>query len=482
MTKLSKRQTIYRELFLGHRRHLTGYDVVLTRDDQAHAMCVAPQRVGKTACFMVPGILASSRTVVATTSKATDLPYTIPHRLRLARATGGKVYLLNLKDEPTPELPAGVIPCRHDPLAGCQDPTWCQECAKTWVALYYAGGERGTDNSQFFQLSTIEVLGAYFHAAALARRDITQVVRWISAHAKDEPCRIIRQHGIAPEWATALENQVEPSRLQPGQVTVHGVFATAMTIVQSFTNPQISRQLTDPNFEVDSFLREGVSTLYVLDPTGDSKLSPITPIVTALVERIVKRAYRRASTAPRGRWEPGLGLFLDEMLNIAPLPSMRAHTLQGTSQSVVMAYAIHAVADLVARYGKEEARTILGNTSNHILFGRIGHGDRDYLEDLSALVGTYDDVEHSHSHDAGWTSNRKHTVSKRTVQRPILPIADFQRTPEGKAILVSHLTPWLLDMPRWDQVPWARKRGWDPLRTPLSEINEMLMRDDDAAV
>jgi type IV secretory pathway TraG/TraD family ATPase VirD4 len=295
---LPRRRPLRRELFLGHRRHPGGYRPVVTRDDQAHAMTVAPQRKGKTVSFFSPSILASSRAIVATFSKAADLPTTIPHRLRLAQFTGGHVYLLNLKAEPIPELPPGVIPCHHDPLAGCQDPTWCQECAKTWVALHYAGGNKGSDNSQFFQLRAVDVLRAYFHAAALARRDVTQVVRWITARATDEPARIIRQAAIAPDWASALEDQVHSH----AEVTVAGIFATAMTVVQPFTNPSIAGQLKTPNFDVDRFLEEGISTLYILDPTGDSKLSPVAPILTALTERVVKRAYRKASSAPAGRW------------------------------------------------------------------------------------------------------------------------------------------------------------------------------------
>jgi type IV secretory pathway TraG/TraD family ATPase VirD4 len=142
-----------------------------------------------------------------------------------------------------------------------------------------------------------------------------------------------------------------------------------------------------------------------------------------------------------------------------------------------MAYALHAVSDLVARYGKEEAKVILSNTSNHILFGRIGHGDREYLEDLSTLVGTWDDIELSYSQDANPFARQRarRTVSRRVVQRPILPVADFHKTPDRQAILVSHLTPWRLDMPRWYEVAWSRRRGWDPAVTPLGRLVDQSM-------
>jgi len=112
------------------------------------------------------------------------------------------------------------------------------------------------------------------------------------------------------------------------------------------------------------------------------------------------------------------------------------------------------------------------NTAHHLLMGRLGTGDHQYLTDLSALVGTYDAEEVSHSQNGRWspTQSSTPTVSRRHVQRPILPVADLVKTPPGQAVLVSHLVPWLLDMPGWWQVPWSRDRGWDPAKTPVSQL------------
>jgi len=168
----------------------------------------------------------------------------------------------------------------------------------------------------------------------VAKRDVGQVLHWLSTRAVDEPSEIIRAYGAAPRWATTLHETVHGG----AEVTTAGVYSTAFTAVRSWTDPAVADQLRQPNLAVERFVgldadsattASPVNTLLILDASADSRLSPIAPIVTTLVEKIVHAAYQRASTAFQGRWEPGLLLALDELATTCPLPSLPAICSQG---------------------------------------------------------------------------------------------------------------------------------------------------------
>lgn len=182
--------------------------------------------------------------------------------------------------------------------------------------------------------------------------------------------------------------------------------------------------------DVERFL-ETCSTLFLIDPAGEARLSPTAPLTAALIDWIADRAYARGRQLPLGVCEPRLGLFLDELPNIAPLSSLGRHLSQGSSQGVNVAFwSSQTFGQLVARFGEHEASTIWSLTRYTVLFG--GGKEADWLEKVSRLAGDYEDSEESSTRTREGT-----TVTRQRVRRPILPVESLARIPRGEAVLVA---------------------------------------------
>jgi type IV secretion system protein VirD4 len=181
---------------------------------------------------------------------------------------------------------------------------------------------------------------------------------------------------------------------------------------------------------VEAFL-DSASTLFVIDPAGEAETSPTAPLTAALVDWICDRAYARARR--QGVCEPRLGLFLDEVANIAPLASLGRHLAQGASQGVHVAYwSAQAFAQLEERYGERGASTIWGLTRYALIFG--GSREVAWLERISALAGEFEEPERTVTTTGG---RERRSVAERPSRRRVLSVESLARLPRGEAVLLA---------------------------------------------
>jgi type IV secretory pathway TraG/TraD family ATPase VirD4 len=237
----------------------------------------------------------------------------------------------------------------------------------------------------------------------------------------------VRSHG------TALRAAVWADRLRglagsPSPVTIGGYFETAKSCFGALQDPVVLENCSRSNLDVETFL-DSASTLFVIDPAGEAETSPTAPLTAALVDWVCDRAYARARR--QGICEPRLGLFLDEVANIAPLASLGRHLAQGASQGVHVAYwSAQAFAQLEERYGERGAATIWGLTRYALIFG--GSREVEWLERISALAGEFEEAERTVTR-----GRDERTVAERPSRRRVLSVESLARLPRGEAVLLA---------------------------------------------
>ena len=399
---------------------------------------VGPARSGKTLGNITPAVLLFDGSVVVTSTKPDVLRLTGGLRQELARASCGTVHLLDLSEVVTDAV--GMRTVRWSPLDGCEDTRVCMRRVNTLLNA----ADNDDRRAEFWDNNAARVLRPYFHAAALSGRSIRDVMRWLDVREFEEPARIIdgaqTARADARHWGRGLRNMA--GTYPP---TIDGYFETARACLRALEEPVVLANCADPDFDVDRFLSTS-STLYVVDPGGEGKVSPTAPLVAALIEWIVDRAFARARAEKSERCEPPLFLALDEVANIAPLPSLPNLLSQGGGHGVVVTWASQSFAQMRDRYGDDLAGAILSNSTNRIVFG--GLFDRDDLEDVSALVGDYEDWQQSHGE-----SEYGQTVSWQLQRRRVLPVEKLARVPRGRALLIHAGNPTWLAMPPAPTVP-----------------------------
>src|SRR5205807_5157500 len=138
-------------------------------------------------------------------------------------------------------------------------------------------------------------------------------------------------------------------------------------------------------------------------------------LAAALVEHLVQRAYEL--------WEedavPSRCLLnLDELVNIAPLPTLLKILTQGASQGVNLTWAVQSLAQFRDRYGEQVADAAFSSSRARLVFGSLT--DTRDLQAISQLAGEHEVPARSLTRgaQAGQTS-----TTAGTVWRPRLPVS-----------------------------------------------------------
>jgi type IV secretion system protein VirD4 len=413
------------DLWLGLERGPTGGARALRgHGDRQTAGVVGPPGSGKTLGLILPGLLCWAGSAVATSTKTDVVLLAGAAREALGRRRGGGVHLLDWSGLVGPDL--GLAGVCWDPLDGCRDTRVASSRAAALLGA--VAGPRGGDSSDgFWKEGAGIVLRPYLHAAALVGADIAQVLLWLDQREANEPARIIESHNPrAAVWADRLRGLAG----SPSPVTIGGYFETAKSCFGALQDPTVLEACSRSTFDVEAFL-DSASTLFVVDPAGEAETSPTAPLTAALVDWICDRAYARARR--QGVCEPRLGLFLDEVANIAPIASLGRHLAQGASQGVhVACWSAQAFAQLEERYGERGAATIWGLTRYALIFG--GSREVEWLERISMLAGEFEEPERTVT-----TTGRREerSIAERPSRRRVLSVESLARLPRGEAVLLT---------------------------------------------
>ena len=204
-------------------------------------------------------------------------------------------------------------------------------------------------------------------------------------------------------------------------------------------------------FDVERFLTES-GTLYIV---GIDKRGFDGSIVAALIEDLFGTAMRIANRSPGHRLDPPLLLALDEVANIAYLPSLPTMVSAGGGRGVTTVNVLQSRAQARDRWGADAERAIWGASTIKVVLGGVSDAN---LQDLSTLVGTRDERTNSLSYARmGHARHPDRGEKCRSCVRNRSP--PCPRGPAAYAMVHPGQQPALIDLVPYLDRPYARTTG-----------------------
>lgn len=431
----------------------------LYRSYNSNCAIIGPSQTGKTA-QLVGQVLDADGPTVVTSTRGDLLWRTAAARRR--RDADAPVLVWD------PEGRSGwPEPMWWSPVSGCSDPGRAQLRAGALVAGAKVG-EDVTDGGTWQEIAA-EILTYYLHAAALSGRSMRDVLSWASNPADETPQDVLRasQQGTA-FWAARLGSYAnDDPRL------VSNMWFGVRLALKSMTNPRVLDACCPPpgrGLDTRDFLARGGS-LYLLGSAAAQ--ATVAPLITALVEDLVETARLAAMASPWERLAPPLHLFLDEVANIAPLPSLPSLLSDGAGVGISVTIVAQSPAQLQERWGERAAQAMWDNATTKVLFG--GSAYPEVLEDISRLCGEFDQTYKVRT-SAGFFNPAHASTSLQTRKQRVVPIEDLYQLPRLTALLLPRATAPV----RLRIVPWWERPDADQIRADEVELKSRRRVLDDA--
>ncbi|MDO4899449.1 type IV secretory system conjugative DNA transfer family protein [Actinomyces sp.] len=404
----------------------------------------APSRAGKGRYFVDPMVVEYPGAVVTTSVRAETALGTV-----LDRAQVGPVAVF---------APAGIdavgqagdvlrrASIRWSLWRGCEDTETAMRRAR---ALAANGGTRGTGNDEFWGGNARMVIAPLLHAAALGEVDVDALARWASRPGlAQEAVSILAGHPqAAPGWADQLA-----SAMTGDDRTVANIWATVRTCISEPLMDPAVREAISPapgeQLDIADFVRRR-GTLYIV---GDAAATS-APLVAALIEDVYAAAMAMANKSAGNRLTPPLGLLLDEINNIAVLPSLGTMMSAGGGSNVTTVIVEQSRAQAAVRLGKDAADALFDSATSKLILG--GATRSETLAEITAAVGERDVRRRTVStgHSAWGTS-----TSWAEAEERIMTGAQLRELPKGTALLLKGSAPAVIVEGR-DLESRARRRG-----------------------
>mgnify|MGYP001686088143 FL=1 len=398
-------------------------------------LIVGPPRSGKGLHLVIPAIFDAPGAVVTTSTHPDKLTATLR-----AREKVGPVAVFD-PQHLADGIPAGL---RWSPMHGCEDPLTAMIRA-TGLASAAGLPSGGVEGGDFWEGKTRTALQALLHAAALDHRTLAELFRWtLDPSAAAEAVAILTgSPRAAVGWADSLQAMIDADPR-----TRDSIWQGISLALSALADPRVLDAVSPgpgEQFDPEAFIR-GRGTLYLL-VTGTGAGNSAS-LVAAFVEDLVETARRIAARSPGARLDPPLLLALDEIGNLAPLPSLPTLMAEGGGTGITTMAVLQSLAQARDKWNENAAgaiwdaaivKAILGGTSN----------SRD-LQDLSTLIGERD--EYTDSITVGDYGSRSNQRSLRRI--PILPPDRIRTLPFGTGVtLLRSAPPIITDLTAWPTRP-----------------------------
>ena len=193
------------------------------------------------------------------------------------------------------------------------------------------------------------------------------------------------------------------------------------------------------------------STLYLWGDAS-SQLS-VAPLLACLLASITDTAKQRASTLENGRLQPPLGLILDEVANIAPLPNMPGLLSESGGVNISTVVILQSLAQARHRWSDAQASSMWDAATIKLVLPGLSQADD--LSDISRLAGEVPIEVESHSTGSGGSS-----MSASQMFRPRWSPQEIRSLPDGHALVFyRRLEPVELKLlPWWERAKKERKK------------------------
>ncbi|WP_246186923.1 TraM recognition domain-containing protein [Microlunatus speluncae] len=436
-----------------------GYQLGTSRGQQVWAsvedsiLLIGPPRSGKGLHIVIPAILDAPGAVVTTSTRPDNLTATLR-----ARQRRGPVAVFD-PQHLAEGVPAGL---RWSPIRGCSDPLTAMIRA-TGLASATGLSAGGVDAGGFWEGKTRTALQALLHAAALDDRPPSDLYRWTldPTAASDAVAILTNSPNAATGWADSLESMIDSDPR-----TRDSIWQGVSLALGALADPRVLDAVSPKSgedFDPEHFLAEN-GTLYLLATGAGAGAS--SALVSAFVEDLVETARRIAARSPGARLDPPLLLALDEIGNLAPLPSLPTLMAEGGGTGITCLPVLQSLAQARDKWNDNAANAIWDASIVKIILG--GASNSKDLQDLSTVIGERD--EYTDSVTLGDHGSRSNQRSVRRV--PIMPPNRIRTLPFGIGITLLRSTrPIITDLRAWPD-----RRDADQLRRDRAHLEQLLHR------
>ncbi|MFI8528161.1 type IV secretory system conjugative DNA transfer family protein [Promicromonospora sukumoe] len=414
-------------------------------------LVLGPPRSGKGLHMVVNAILDAPGAVVTTSTRPDALTVTLKARERV-----GPVAVFD-PQHLAKGLPAGL---RWSIVRGCEDPLTAMIRA-TGLASATGLGGGSTENGGFWEGMTRSALQAMLHAAALDGRSARDLFAWSnSPSAAEDAAAILASHpDAATGWGQSLE-----SIIQADPRTRDSAWMGVKQALACLADPRVLDTVSpgpDESFNPETFLRDN-GTLYLLATGAGSVTSG--PLVAAFIEDLVETARHLAAASPGARLDPPVLLALDEIGNLAPLPSLPTLMAEGGGTGLTTMPVLQSLAQARDKWGENAANAIWDASIVKVILG--GSSSSKDLADFSSLIGERD--EFTDTHIRGERGSRS---IQRAVRRvAIMPPQAIRMLPFGiSLVLLRAAPPIIADLRTWTTRPDA-----DQLTEDRTQVEALL--------
>ncbi|AMG82271.1 type VI secretion protein [Microbacterium sp. PAMC 28756] len=417
-------------------------------------LLLGPPRSGKGAGVVINMLLDAPGAVVTTSTRPDNLIAT----LRARQRTGGPVAVFD-PQHLAEGVPAGL---RWSPIRGCEDPLTAMIRA-TGLAAGTGLSAGGVEGGGFWEGKTRTALQALLHAAALDHRPPGELFRWTldPSAAADAVAILTANPNAAVGWAEGLQAMIDSDPR-----TRDSIWQGVSLALAALADPRVLDAVSPregEDFDPEAFLR-AKGTLYLLATGAGANNS--AALVAAFVEDVVEAGRRIAATSPGARLDPPLLLALDEVGNLAPLPSLPTLMAEGGGTGITTMPVLQSLAQAREKWSENAAGAIWDASIVKIILG--GASNSKDLHDLTTLIGERDEVT-----DSTTVGDHGSRTAQRSIRRvPIMPPDAIRTLPFGTALVLLRSAPPIVTRLRtWTQRPDAAR-----LRADRSEVEALLQQ------
>lgn len=319
----------------------------------------------------------------------------------------------------------------------------------------------GVEGGDFWEGKTRVALQCLLHAAALDRRRSVELFRWtLDPTAAVEAVAILTGHpDAATGWNDALASMIDSD-----PKTRDSIWQGVSLALAALSDPRVLDAVSPAEgeeFDPEAFIKKR-GTLFLLATGAGAGNS--ASLVAALVEDLIETARRIAARSAGARLDPPLLLALDEIGNLAPLPSLPTLMAEGGGSGVMTLAVLQSLAQARDKWSEHQAGAIWDASIVKIILGGAS-GSRD-LQDLSTLIGERDELT-----DATTVGDYGSRSNQRSVRRvAILPPDRIRMLPFGIAVTLLRSAPPIIT----DMQPWPARPDGEQLKADRAEIERLL--------
>lgn len=431
---------------LGHARGTTVWASV-----EDSMLVIGPPRSGKGAHIVINAILDAPGPVVTTSTRPDNLTVTIRARQRV-----GPVAVFD-PQQLAAGVPAGL---RWSPIRGCEDPLTAMIRA-TGLAAGTGLSAGGVEAGGFWEAKTRTALQSLLHAAALDLRPPSELFRWTldPSAAHDAASILLGNPNAATGWGDSLQ-----AMLEADPRTRDSIWQGVSLSLGALADPRVLDAVSPGDgeaFDPEQFLRSN-GTLYLLATGAGANNS--AALVSAFVEDLIETARRMAACSAGARLDPPLLLALDEIGNLAPLPSLPSLMAEGGGTGITTMPVLQSLAQARTKWSDNAANAIWDSSIVKIVLGGASNS-RD-LQDLSILIGERDEATDSTS-----VGDRGSRSSQRSIRRvATMPPDTIRMLPFGTGLILLRAAPPVIAKLRM----WTNRADASQLRAHRTEIERLL--------